>query len=93
MPDIGVAPHRAPSIESRESWTAACLTLAILSISYGSPLLVVVGLKPIQEALGTDRSVIAPGSANGGAAVARWRSWRPIAWSVSVSKPVPTLPA
>ncbi|HUD61589.1 MAG TPA: MFS transporter [Acetobacteraceae bacterium] len=59
MPDIGVAPHRAPSIESRESWTAACLTLAILSISYGSPLLVVVGLKPIQEALGTDRSVIA----------------------------------
>src|SRR5450755_5141394 len=59
MPDSGVMPRRAASIESRTSWTAACLTLAILSISYGSPLLIVVGLKPIQEALGTDRSVIA----------------------------------
>ena len=54
MPDSGVMPRRAASIESRASWTAACLTLAILSISYGAPLLVVVGLKPIQEALGTD---------------------------------------
>jgi MFS family permease len=59
MPDLGVTPHRAASIESRASWTAAFLTLGILSISYGSPLLVVVGLKPIQEALGTDRSVVA----------------------------------
>ena len=58
MPDT-MAPQRAASIESRASWTAACLTLAILSISYGAPLLVVVGLKPIQEALGTDRSVVA----------------------------------
>jgi MFS family permease len=47
------------SIESRASWMAAFITLAILSISYGSPLLVVVGLKPIQDALGTDRSVVA----------------------------------
>jgi MFS family permease len=59
MPDLGVTPRRAASIESRASWVAASLTLAILSISYGSPLLVVVGLKPIQEALGTDRSVVA----------------------------------
>jgi MFS family permease len=59
MPDSGMMPRRAASIESRASWTAACLTLAILSISYGAPLLVVVGLKPIQEALGTDRSVVA----------------------------------
>jgi MFS family permease len=58
MPDT-MAPQRAASIESRASWTAACITLAILSISYGAPLLVVVGLKPIQEALGTDRSVVA----------------------------------
>lgn len=50
---------RPPSIEGRGSWVAAGVTLAILSISYGSPLLIVVGLKPIQEALGTDRSVIA----------------------------------
>jgi MFS family permease len=50
---------RPPSIEGRGSWVAAGVTLAILSISYGSPLLIVVGLKPIQEALGTDRSVVA----------------------------------
>ncbi len=48
-----------PSIEGRGSWVAAGLVLAMLSISYGSPLLIVVGLKPIQTALGTDRSVIA----------------------------------
>lgn len=58
MPDT-VPPQRAASIESRASWMAACLTLAILSISYGAPLLVVVGLKPIQEGLATDRSVVA----------------------------------
>jgi MFS family permease len=52
-------PPRPISIENRTSWVAALLTLSILSISYGSPLLVVVGLKPIQEALGTDRSVVA----------------------------------
>jgi len=50
---------RPPSIEGRGSWIAAGVTLAILSFSYGTPLLIVVGLKPIQEALGTDRSVIA----------------------------------
>jgi MFS family permease len=59
MPDTGVTPPRVTSIESRASWMAASLTLAILSISYGAPLLVVVGLKPIQDSLGTDRSVIA----------------------------------
>jgi MFS family permease len=37
----------------------AWITLAILSISFGAPLLIVVGLKPMQEALGTDRSVLA----------------------------------
>jgi MFS family permease len=58
MPDT-MAPQRAASIESRASWVAAGVTLAILSISYGAPLLVVVGLKPIQEALATDRSVVA----------------------------------
>ena len=59
MPDTGAAPYRAASSESRASWTAAFLTLGILSISYGAPLIVVVGLKPIQDSLGTDRSVIA----------------------------------
>ena len=47
------------SIEGRASWVAAGLTVAILSISYGSPLLIVVGLKPMTAALGVDRSVLA----------------------------------
>jgi MFS family permease len=47
------------SIESRASWVAAAITTAILAISYGAPLLVVVGLKPITASLGTDRSVVA----------------------------------
>jgi MFS family permease len=50
---------RTPSIEARPSWVAAGLTLAILSISYGAPLLIVVGLKPMTEAMATDRSVLA----------------------------------
>jgi MFS family permease len=47
------------SIESRDSWIAASITLVILSISYGAPLVVVVGLKPIAASLGADRSVVA----------------------------------
>ena len=47
------------TVESRASWVAAGLTVAILSISYGSPLLIVVGLKPMTAAMATDRSVLA----------------------------------
>jgi len=47
------------SIESPSSWAAAAITTAILAISYGAPLLVVVGLKPITASLGTERSVVA----------------------------------
>ncbi len=47
------------TIESRSSWVAAGLTLAILSVSYGSPLLIVVGLKPMTDAMATERSVLA----------------------------------
>jgi MFS family permease len=47
------------SIECRSSWVAASITLAILSVSYGAPLIVVVGLKPIAASLDTDRSLVA----------------------------------
>ncbi len=47
------------SIESRRSWIAASLALALLAVCYGAPLPVVIGLKPIQETLGSDRSVVA----------------------------------
>jgi MFS family permease len=46
-------------LDSRASWKAAWLTLAILSVSYGSPLLIVVGMKTMQAELGTERSVLA----------------------------------
>ena len=51
------------SIESRRSWRAAFVTLAILSLSFGSPLIVVVGLRDMQAAMHTDRSVLAMASA------------------------------
>ena len=46
-------------VDSRASWKMAWVTLAILSVSYGSPLLIVVGMRPMQEALGIDRSALA----------------------------------
>jgi MFS family permease len=46
-------------VDSRVAWKTAWLVLAILSVSYGSPLLIVVGMKPIQESLGIERSVVA----------------------------------
>jgi MFS family permease len=45
--------------DGRTSWKAAWMTLAILSVSYGSPLLIVVGMKTMQEELGTSRSLLA----------------------------------
>ena len=47
------------SVENAASWRMAFTTLAILSVTFGSPLLIVVGMKPMQEALGADRSVLA----------------------------------
>ena len=46
-------------VDGRAAWMTAWLVLAILSVSYGSPLLIVVGMKPIQESLGIQRSVVA----------------------------------
>jgi MFS family permease len=51
------------SIESRQSWHIALITLAVLSVSFGSPLIVVVGMKQIQAAMDTDRAVLSLASA------------------------------
>ncbi len=61
MPDdsgaaIDLHPH---SIESRASWVAAGVTLAILSVAYGSTLLIVVGLRAMEINLGVPRSILA----------------------------------
>jgi MFS family permease len=47
------------SVESRQSWGVAWVTIALLSISYGAPLIVIVGLKPITHALDSDRETVA----------------------------------
>jgi len=47
------------SIESRASWFAAGVTLAILSVAYGSTLLIVVGLRVMELDLGVSRSTLA----------------------------------
>ncbi|HEV2336327.1 MAG TPA: MFS transporter, partial [Stellaceae bacterium] len=47
------------SIESRQSWVAAWVALALLTVCFGSTLPVVVGLKPITTDLGTARQVVA----------------------------------
>jgi MFS family permease len=57
--DIAAGGPAAGGVDGRASWKMAWLTLAILSVSYGSPLLIVVGMKTMQEELGTDRSLLA----------------------------------
>jgi MFS family permease len=46
----------AASIETRASWVVAGVALAILSLSYGAPLVTVVALKPIAAEFETTRS-------------------------------------
>lgn len=54
---IGATGH--DGVDSRAAWKIAWITLAILSVSYGSPLLIVVSMKTMQEALGTERAALA----------------------------------
>jgi MFS family permease len=62
MPDAGGmtsqdSPQRERAVEGHGAWVAAGVTLALLSVSYGSPLLIIVGLKPITADLDTIRQV------------------------------------
>ena len=70
------------TLDSRAAWVVASAALAILTISYGAPLLSAVALKPIAIELGTSRSAPAAagsftyiGAAFGGI-VAGWLSGR-----------------
>ena len=63
MPDAGGAAttgsrQRDATVEGRGAWVAASVSVVLLSISYGSPLLIVIGLKPIAADLDTQRQVI-----------------------------------
>jgi MFS family permease len=64
MPDASGTMAKSPierdrTVEGRGAWVAAGVTMALLSFSYGSPLLIVVGLKPITADLGTSREMTA----------------------------------
>ena len=59
VPDDRGAIGQSELIENRESWRAAVVTLAILSVAYGSTLLIVVGLRAMELNLGVPRSVLA----------------------------------
>jgi MFS family permease len=54
-----MAADSSRSIEGPASWAAAMTTVLILSVAFGSPLAVVVGLKLITAEMQTDRSVVA----------------------------------
>jgi MFS family permease len=75
-------PTSPPTVDSRTAWIVASAALAILTISYGAPLLAAVALKPIAAELGTSRSAPAAagsftyiGAAFGGI-IAGWLSGR-----------------
>ena len=74
----GRAPIPAATIETRRSWLVAITALAILSVSFGAPLITIVALKPIAAEYDNVRSVPALsyslswfGSAAGGIAMGR----------------------
>ncbi len=57
MQDITSRSVEAASIETRTSWVVAFAAVAIMSISYGAPVVAVVALKQIAADLGSERSV------------------------------------
>ena len=83
------ASARPLSIESRASWVVAVTVLGLMSISFGAPLVGVVGLQPIAQALGGERSVPALagalawfGSAVGGIVMGRIADRIGVRWTV-----------
>ncbi len=57
MLDFPATPVEPASIESRTSWVVAFAALAVTCVSFGAPLVAVVGLRPIAADLGSARSV------------------------------------
>ena len=55
LPEARIA-RAMDSIESPASWIVAGVALAVLTLSYGAPLVTVVALKPIAAEFGTTRS-------------------------------------
>ncbi|WP_158295523.1 MFS transporter [Crenalkalicoccus roseus] len=86
-----MGPDRSASIESRASWVVAVTAVAILSVAFGAPLIVVVALKPIAADLGEARAVPALASslvylgAGAGGILMGWLSGRIGTRSVAVA--------
>ena len=85
----GRAPIPAATIETRRSWLVAITALAILSVSFGAPLIPIVALKPIAAEYDNVRSVPALsyslawcGSAAGGIAMGRIAERTGVRWTV-----------
>jgi MFS family permease len=79
----------AATIETRNSWLVAIVSLGILSVSFGAPVVTIVALKPIAAEFGDIRSVPALavslawlGSAFGGIAMGRIAEWIGVRWTV-----------
>lgn len=64
MPDdaAGAVAPQVRSIESRSSWVAAGVSLAILSVAYGATLLIVVGMRAMEQSLHVDRAALSLGA-------------------------------
>ncbi len=52
-----------PSVESKSSWVVASVALLIMTLSFGSPWILIVALKPVAAELGGTRSIPALASA------------------------------
>jgi MFS family permease len=85
----GRAAAAAGTIETRRSWLVAVTALAILSVSFGAPIITIVALKPIAAEFGNVRSVPALsvslawlGSAVGGIAMGRVAERTGVRWTV-----------
>jgi MFS family permease len=79
----------AATIETRNSWLVAIVSLGILSVSFGAPVVTIVALKPIAAEFGDIRSVPALavslawlGSAFGGIAMGRIAERIGVRWTV-----------
>ncbi|HWI25647.1 MAG TPA: MFS transporter [Stellaceae bacterium] len=90
MPKSAFVPHDPGSIETRTSWVVACAALAVMSVTYGAPLVAVVALKPIAADLGSERSVPSLayslawlGAAFGGLAMGRIAERVGVRWTAS----------
>lgn len=78
------------SVETRASWLVAWTALAAMSVSYGAPQVVVVGLQPIAASLGNARELPALayslawiGTAVGGIAMGRIADRVGVRWTVA----------